>query len=73
MEMTIYTIYSNPLDYPGKYVVRRSIIREGGLHVAVEPDAVVDSLLEARSHIPDSLFRMPRVPHDDPCIVESWL
>lgn len=67
-----WTIYNNPSDYPGKFVVRRMTIL-GGIHRDPEPAAVVDTLEEARAAVPPSLMRIDRHPNDEPQIVECWL
>lgn len=76
-ELTIYTVYWNTLDYPGKFVVRRS--RTGGRTYPkgmivndAQPVYVGDSLRTARGFIPPGLYRMPRWPTDDPVIMETW-
>jgi hypothetical protein len=76
--MTQWTVYYNPSDYPGLYVVRPWDIVQG------EPEPVprlsehwvCGSLEEARAiilHGDPSLYCLPRQPGDDPVIVEVWL
>jgi hypothetical protein len=68
----MWTIYENPLDHPGRHVVRAWTIWPHG----AEPDmecTVVDTLTAARETLPPGLVCMPRQRDDDPCIVESWL
>jgi hypothetical protein len=70
--LAIYTIYQNPADHPGKFVVRRFVIDAD----KATPDAdviVCDSLVEARFHIPLGLFNLKRQIGDAPQIVESWV
>jgi len=69
--MDIYTVYFNPSDYPGKYVVRVTTI-VGARGIVGDP-GVFDSLENARECIPQSLMRMDRLPEDDPVIVEVWI
>lgn len=68
-----FTIYQNPLDAPGQYVVRRWTIGPGW----ELPDKTVayqgPSLSAARAAIPYGLHRMPRFPDDDPSVLEVWL
>ena len=70
--LTLYTIYHNPSDYPGKYVMRPSTIGERGLLTL--GDAVVsDTLEEARATVPPFLFNLGRMRGDDPVIAEVWV
>lgn len=73
--MFTWALYDSPADYPGKFVVRRFAIVRGEIEPAPEffPTAVVDSLEEARSHIPLNLARIPATYGEDPVVVEEWL
>lgn len=68
-DLPLYVIYSDPLDAPGKFVLRR--------HVGERPDpapaAVVDSLEACRAALPPGLFNLGRYDEDDPKIVEVWI
>lgn len=69
-----YTIYRNPRDFPGKYVVRGFDLRSGPNPLPdPEPLAVVDTLEEAQAAIPPGLFNIHRFPADEPQIVETWI
>lgn len=68
-EFILYAIYFNPLDHPGKYVVRRW----EGLKPDIEPIIVTDELKEAREAIPDHMYRLDRLTDDDPAILETWI
>jgi hypothetical protein len=72
-----YTIYANPSDYPGQYVVRGWTIRVPYESVSAEfdetPLLVCATLSEARRVLPVGLMRALREPEDDPVIVESWV
>lgn len=76
-QLVMFTVYFNPLDYPGKYVARRFVITAG--EATPDPDVycVADTLEECRDGIHpqlDGLFaRIERSPHDDGVIVESWV
>jgi hypothetical protein len=74
--LRLWTIYSNPTDYPGKFVTRESVITAGHVRTRVTPTAVVDSLEEARAAAQAAsayvLVRQERHPSDDPKIVETW-
>ena len=72
--LPIIVIYKNPLDHPGKYVVRRQWAGQG--NVLIEPGAlaVVDTLDEARAAVPPEQDTcLGRNPEDDPAIFEVWL
>jgi hypothetical protein len=69
-----YTIYQNPLDYPGKFVVRAWLIIAGFPEpVPAETQGVTDSLEQARACIPAEMARIDRSPGDDLAIVETWV
>lgn len=69
-----WAVYRNPLDYPGRFVVRRWVIVPGlPLQSDPEPLAVVDTLEAARAAIPPGLCCLPAWEDDDPVIVEVWL
>jgi len=76
--LSIFTVYKNPRDYPGRFVVRRfevSVASVEPLPVAV-PVAVVDTLAEARMAIRRAhpcAACMARADSDEPQIVESWI
>lgn len=67
MSLEIYTVYENPTDYPGKFVVRKFVLDKPTDWVKV-----ADTLPEARATMPLGLFGMPRDPSDDPKIIETW-
>ena len=70
-----YTIYHDPRDFPGKYVVRGWSILEGKADPV--PDsiahAIADDLAGTRAALPAGLVCLPRHPIDDPAIVEVWI
>ena len=66
-------IYQNPIDFPGKYVVRDQYVIGSRIESAIEPRAIVDSLDEARRRVPWGMVCLARSPEDDPVIVESWI
>ena len=70
----MWTIYDNPRDYPGKFVVRRWMI----LSHKEDPEpshecTVHNTLKQARASLPPGLYCMRAGTSDDPCIVETWL
>lgn len=63
-----FTVYKNPSDFPGKYVVR--------LFDANKPMRLItvsDTLEAARKTIPPDYLCTPRSQTDDPIIVETWI
>ena len=66
--LEIWTVYENPSDHPGKFVVRK-------FHLDQPTDVhhVEDTLEAARKHVPFGLIRLPRSAGDDPVILEVWL
>lgn len=68
--MAHFVIYQNPVDHPGKFVVRRWDI---GKEVKPGPCTLHCSLDMARASIPAGQVRFPRSFTDDPCIVETWI
>jgi len=70
-----YTIYENPIDHPGSYVVRGWIIAPGDpVPRATNFFRLYPSLEEARFDLDNGeLCPVPRSEHDDPKIVETWI
>lgn len=75
--LRMWTIFENPSDYPGKFVVREVRAKAGRALSAVTPTAVTETLDDARiaaqAASPYVLTCMPRHEDDDPVIVEVWL
>ena len=71
--MVTFTLYHNPHDYPGKFVVRRWWVGKG----QVKPDDdwfyLGETLEEVRAKIPTRCVRFMRDPNDEPQIVEFWI
>jgi hypothetical protein len=71
--MDLYVVYHNPLDFPGKYVIRRQTAGPGGrITIAAEPLAV-GTLDQVRAALPPGLTRLERSPGDVPSIFEVWV
>jgi hypothetical protein len=71
--MTVWVIYERPRDFPQGYVLRAQYAMRGG---AVKPSAdawYADDADKLRAIVPFGLARMPRMPDDDPKIVETWI
>jgi hypothetical protein len=71
--MRLFTVYWNPSDYPGCYVVREWVTVDGKPMPAVVPHAVTSDLDSARQTIPAWAVRLARGVDDDPVIVETWI
>lgn len=77
--MSLYVIYHNVKDYPGKFLVKRWNLK-GATAKANQSRAresqlvgVVDLLEEARKLIPPGLHNLGRREQDDPVIAETWI
>lgn len=69
--LAIWTVCVNTTDYPGKFVARAHYVGDGtsvGLRVLQ-----ADTLAGLRKLLPPGLVMMPRLPDDDPVIVETWM
>ena len=66
--LEIFTVYFNPLDYPGLYVVRVFWNATPTVYGWTAP-----TLEEVRARLPRGLVCLPREPGDEPQIVECWL
>jgi hypothetical protein len=71
IESRHYVITRNPLDRPGKFVVREWLLQSEPVPLSIV--AICDSLEEARKAIPEGMFRCGRHPGDAEVIVETWL
>ena len=71
--LSTYTVYYNPQDYPGKWVVRRHEVARGAIIADPEPLVVGNSLGEARDAIPPGLVAMGPGHEDPGAIVEVWI
>ena len=69
----MFTIYENPRDYPGRFVVRESVVNaDSSIVVSDNPVAIVHSLEDARAAVPPGLVMLTCSPEDDPVVVEVW-
>lgn len=69
--LTIWTIYDHPRDYPDKFVARPTYV---GQRTSIGRTVLqADTLAALRELLPLGLVRMPRLPEDDPVIVETWM
>lgn len=72
MRLDIWTVYHNPSDYPGLYVLRRFVTSAAGVF-ADQNAHVGRTLADVRRHIPPGLLFIPRQSADEPQVVETWL
>lgn len=70
--LTIYTVYANPADFPGSFVVRPWQLEAGGSLVRGEP-RVFRTLEQARASLPAGLCQVRRSLLDEEQIVETWI
>lgn len=74
----LYTVYRNPRDFPGKYVIRKWVVNSKG-NGSIKPTAVFtigNSLKEVREKLLKTfpfLVKTAPMGEEDPCIVETWL
>lgn len=73
-QLSIYTVYDHPSDYPDKYVCRRCKIIEGGkiiddgfLMISENLELIREQMLYM------GLILIPRDASDDPVIIESYI
>lgn len=69
-----YVVYQNPIDYPGKFVVRRFFIGNSMVAPELQPFAVTNTLDAARKSIPETHgYMLERLNQDEPQIKEIWM
>ena len=74
--LELWTIFFDPSDFPGKYVVRKFYVERGEPAPAVVPDdtvIVTDTLAEARANVPQGTVNLGRYAEDDSKILETWV
>lgn len=72
--MDMWVVYSNPSDYPGKWVLRRWEIQRGNTDpIPTKNVHTGDLYAEVIAHLPGGLTRLGRDQSDDPTITESWV
>jgi len=73
-ELPFYIVYKNPLDYPGKYVVRIHRLRGGGLVADEEPYMVEDTYAPIDQRMTSrGLVKFLRSDGDPMSVKETWL
>lgn len=72
--LRMFTVYDNPLDYPGKFVVRQWDVGLGHIHPCPDPFLVAGTLAECRELLTSmGLVALARSVDDEPPVVETWL
>jgi hypothetical protein len=73
-QLTLWTIYRHPSDYPGKWVMRgHEIVSSAGIVRSHDACIVATTLDEIRSYVPPGTRCVGRAPQDNPNIYECWL
>jgi hypothetical protein len=71
--VTVWAIYREPQDYPGRWVLRGHEVFPGHGLRAHSFCFLADSLDEARAKVPAGAKRFGRSPEDHPAIHECWM
>ena len=71
--LTIWTIYREPDDYPGCWVLRAHEVFPGVGMYSRDSCFVAATLDEVRARVPPDTWYVGRAPDDHPVIYESWL
>lgn len=67
-QIEIWTVYRDPIDFPGKFVVRKFLC-----NTPTDEHYTSKTIEGVREHIPAGLVKLMRQRDDDPKIVEVWL
>jgi len=71
--LSLWVIYDNPRDHPGKFVVREQRVLGGGRIWLSPVCELARDLQEAREKLPAGLYPLGRQEGDDPAIAEVWV
>lgn len=71
-DLPMWVVYERPRDFPAHFVVRMHVVGPGG-RTRFGEARLATTLADARKLVPPGRTRLPRVPADDPVIVETWL
>jgi len=71
--VTVWAIYREPEDYPGRWVLRGHEVFPGRGLRAHSFCFLADTLDEARAKVPAGTKRFRRSPEDHPAIHECWM
>jgi len=73
ISMRLFTIYWNPLGYPGKFVLRSHLVENGIVKLEDEIHCVSDSKEECRKFIPLGMAQIAPSEEDECEIMETWI
>ena len=74
LQLTVWTIYRHPHDYPGRWVMRaHEVLPTVGITWPHDVCSVASSLDEIRAKVPPGTWRVGRAPGDHPVIHECWI
>lgn len=73
--LSMWVVYDHPSDHPDRVVVRESVVNASTGQVVLKPEAeLFPTIEEARVSLrARGLGCVPRMPGDEPQIVEVWL
>lgn len=73
--LNIWTVYKNPIDYPGMYAARRFELdkRTDDVYVNEQLGLVRTWIEESARQYGVIPVRLERDPNDDPAILENWI
>ncbi len=71
--VTVWAIYREPRDFPGRWVLRGHEVVPGRGLRAHSFCFLADTLDEARAKVPAGAKRFRRAPGDHPAIQECWM
>jgi hypothetical protein len=71
--VTVWAIYREPRDFPGRWVLRGHEVFPGRELRTHSVCFLADSLSEARAKVPAGARRFRRAPEDHPAIHECWM
>jgi hypothetical protein len=72
-QISIWTVYRYPKDYPDKFVARMHIANKQGSQPTENIIISQDLEIVQRILLDMGLTRLERNEEDDPVIIESWL
>lgn len=70
--LSMWTVYDKPEDFPHCFIARRFDVDKGG--VSTTTNILISANIDRLRTVfkADGLVCMPRLPDDDPKIVETW-
>jgi len=72
--LTIWSLYEDPIDYPGQIVARMFLIRAGQPPLMTNLVILTDNVDRLHSMFTrEGLVFTPRLLEDDPCVVGAYI